>query len=856
MKAAPARRGVVVLAVLGALALASALGVGVSGCSRSTPSSGADEPPGIASARAAPAYAPRLDWLRRLGLDLTVRGRRVRAVALYANAPDYAPASSPSRDGSEGVACVDDAARAAVVWLRDFEVTGDAASRDEASRLLDFVVAMEQGDGELVNFVRADGTPNTTSPTSAKSFSYWAARATWALAEGVRVLGGARADELAVVLDRLVARLGREVAGGALVAGSVTATSEALLGVLAYERARPSPERRALASRLADVVAATSRGDATTAPYGAHVDPAPAGSAAGATWHAWGARAVEALAEASVVLARPELANAARREVDGLWKRLDEGGLVAEIDARGGTKRFPQIAYGVSPIVEGYLALARALGDPRYAALAGKTARWFFGDNPAHVAMVDEATGRVFDGIDGSAGKASVNRNAGAESNVEALLALGAVAASPEATRALEAKEGEPAAGHAERVELVYWPAANPIEVELARKLVARFEAENPDVSVRVQPIPAGRSSEEVLLAAIVARATPDVCSNVSSALLSRLVRADGVVRLDTLRPTAARLRERATVPMLASFRTRDGGLYALPWKTNPEVLLYNVDALAAAGVEPPRTHGDLGRLFGRLARDADGDGRLDHWAMAASPSPSWFERFNDFYPLYLTASGGATLLTPDGRDVAFDTDAAAGVVDLFRRGFAARQLPRSQFSGRDPFVDGTVALKIIGPWFLERLAALAVPGLRYEVAPLPVPDGVDPHDAYTFGDVKSIAVFSTTRHAEAAGRLVAFLTSVDADRLLVETTAQLPYRRGLARDARFASAFARWHGLDRIAERVEHVRDVDVSPDLVEVFDILSEAYEASAVYDRVAPREAIAAAARESRAVLRASR
>src|SRR2546430_8675586 len=54
-----------------------------------------------------------------------------------------------------------------------------------------------------------------------------------------------------------------------------------------------------------------------------------------------------------------------------------------------------------------------------------------------------------------------------------------------------------------------------------------------------------------------VAKATPDVSSNVSSALLARLVRAGGVVRLDDRVATAARLQERTNASMLASLRLR-----------------------------------------------------------------------------------------------------------------------------------------------------------------------------------------------------------------------------------------------------------------------------------------------------------
>ena len=62
---------------------------------------------------APPPLAVRLDHLRHLGIDAVVNGRTVRVVALYAEAPDYRPTGSPSRDGYEGIASVDDAARAA-----------------------------------------------------------------------------------------------------------------------------------------------------------------------------------------------------------------------------------------------------------------------------------------------------------------------------------------------------------------------------------------------------------------------------------------------------------------------------------------------------------------------------------------------------------------------------------------------------------------------------------------------------------------------------------------------------------------------------------------------------------------------
>ncbi|HEU5058082.1 MAG TPA: extracellular solute-binding protein, partial [Kofleriaceae bacterium] len=315
----------------------------------------------------------------------------------------------------------------------------------------------------------------------------------------------------------------------------------------------------------------------------------------------------------------------------------------------------------------------------------------------------------------------------------------------------------------------------------------------------------------------------------------------------------AARLAERTSAAMLDPLRRSDGGLYALPWKVNPMMLLYNRQLLAEARVAPPRTHSELLRAARALARDRDGDGRLDRWAMWSPLKTTWYERFFDFYPLYLAGSGGVTLFSGEG-DVAFDNQAARAAFQVLSAGFEAGVFPLANFSdGRDPFFDGTVAMKLIGPWFLEELERLGGAGFEFGVAPVPVPDGGDPDDAYAFADMKSIAVFSTSRHPEAATRFAAYLTSPEADALMAESIAQLPYRRGLVRDRRFAAAMRRWPGLEAYAARVERSRDIDIHPDVVEVFDILSEAYEAAAIYRTEPIEKALAAAAAEARVVTR---
>lgn len=69
-------------------------------------------------------------------------------------------------------------------------------------------------------------------------------------------------------------------------------------------------------------------------------------------------------------------------------------------------------------------------------------------------------------------------------------------------------------------IELLYWPSSNTEEIKLAEILVSEWNELHPDIYVKMQPIPATQSSEEVLLSAIVSKTTPDICSNILPAIL------------------------------------------------------------------------------------------------------------------------------------------------------------------------------------------------------------------------------------------------------------------------------------------------------------------------------------------------
>jgi hypothetical protein len=392
-----------------------------------------------------------LDHLRFLTEIVNVDGRELALVHIYSEYPDYRWVDA----AGEGLACVDDVARAAIVYLWQYERSGDPELLELARASLEFVRYMQAEDGEFYNFVwDRELNINETGGTSYKSLTWWAMRGLWALGEGVRVfdtVDPAYADELAEAYLRTEAALGAtlgnygqytELHGFEIPAwipfGESTVASIGLLGLAAYHEARPNPATAEIITGIADGIAAYRPGDHHLYPFKMH----PARSNAPGYWHTWGAHMTHALVVAGMTLERDDWIQSAAESAESFllrqlaFERFRHIGVVPD--------RLEQIAYGTNMLVLTYMALYEATGDERYARYGGLAASWYFHNNMAGVQMYHPDSGRVFDGINGPASW-RVNRNAGAESTIEGLMSMIAVADAPAARDLLQVR---PAGGN------------------------------------------------------------------------------------------------------------------------------------------------------------------------------------------------------------------------------------------------------------------------------------------------------------------------------------------------------------------------------------------------------------------------
>lgn len=401
------------------------------------------------------------------------------------------------------------------------------------------------------------------------------------------------------------------------------------------------------------------------------------------------------------------------------------------------------------------------------------------------------------------------------------------------------------------RDQLLYWSSNNTYEIEFARTVVKGWNRKHPEIPVKFQPVPEGQSSEEVILAAVVGKTTPDIYSNMWQGDVEAYAQAGVLVALDTLPGFLPFLHQRCDSEVVAEVTSLNGHIYQIPWKINPIMMIYNSSLLNQIGFEkPPSTYSEFLKAGKRFQEDTNGDGYVDRWIGYAEVVVTWWQRLFDFYPLYLAASEGGSLV--EGNKVVFDNQYAVQVFRFLKTLFDKNYFSRERLSARqDVFLSGVIATRFTGPWEIRHAEHFKPQGFRYDFSPLPVPDE---HQGpiYTYGDPKNIVIFNTCKKPRKALEFLQFMLSKKNDLRFLKMTDQLPRRNDLTNDSLFINYLKDNPKLLPFARQANFVKGTDKSPVLKEVFDIISQEYEACVVYGRKEPQQAIHDAAEAARLIV----
>lgn len=315
-------------------------------------------------------------------------------------------------------------------------------------------------------------------------------------------------------------------------------------------------------------------------------------------------------------------------------------------------------------------------------------------------------------------------------------------------------------------------------EGEVIAQILPEFERSNPGVRVELQQVP-WSAAHEKLLTAFAGDTLPDLCQ-LGNTWLPELATLNALERLDSRVGQSRIVAAKDYFPGIWDTNLVGDALYGIPWYVDTRVLFYRTDLLRKAGYDqPPRSWEEWERALAAIKREVG----PDRYAILLPLS--------EFEPLLaLALQQPGPLLRDDGRWAAFSDPGfrrtLAFYARMFRDGWAPAQGDAQIANVWSEFARGYFSFYITGPWnigeFKRRLPAERQ--ADWMTAPLPGPYGPG---ASTAGG-SSLVIFRSSRHAQAAWRLIEYLSEPDVQVRFYALTGNLPPRRAAWRDGRLAA--------------------------------------------------------------------
>lgn len=389
------------------------------------------------------------EHLEYLYQEIEIDNTKLGTIWIYSDAPDYQLVT----DNDEGYTCVDDVSRALVFYCRQYKIYPVEENLEKIKALSEFVMYMRANNGYYYNFMFPDKQINSTHQNSKPTANFWSWRAYWSLSEFcliqstelVELQEDAKSQlyTLTQKIDLLFQSPYELIEIEGLIIPKwmedygADQISVILLGLTNYYKINPDENIKSLINRLGESIISVQYGSTDEFPHGAFLSWKN-------VWHAWGNSQAYALLKAGNELNIENFITHSLKEVDDFYPYCEEQGFFHEFYVKiendslqtYGLRKFPQIAYSISPMVLASIEAYHITKLEKYAVQAGKLGSWFFGKNAANKVMYDTSTGIVFDGIDA---ESKVNYNSGAESTIEALLSIQAIETSSIAVQELKA---------------------------------------------------------------------------------------------------------------------------------------------------------------------------------------------------------------------------------------------------------------------------------------------------------------------------------------------------------------------------------------------------------------------------------
>lgn len=312
--------------------------------------------------------------------------------------------------------------------------------------------------------------------------------------------------------------------------------------------------------------------------------------------------------------------------------------------------------------------------------------------------------------------------------------------------------------------------SSSPAEDALVQKGLSDFHAKYPTITVNWSPIP---QNYDVKMKANVAAGDVADVFYVDPSMAQEYIPSGKLLDLSPYMGRDNVAPDSFYSNLMKPFDCADGSVYGIAKDWNSLGLFYNKTMFQQAGLSDPSTWtwSDLQSAAQKLT-----SGKVHGIALPADAS-----RFGAF----LVGNGGQ-MLTADGKTAAFNSPAGTGAAQFYTS-FEQNKtgvMPSDTGAGWDgeAFGKGQVAMTFEGGWMIPYMTS-TYPGVQYGIAPMPTsPTGVHGNLLYT----NAWGAYSGTKHADAAWKLVQFMTSAAHQQQVLEQGFALPTVKSLESDPYF----------------------------------------------------------------------
>ncbi len=367
------------------------------------------------------------------------------------------------------------------------------------------------------------------------------------------------------------------------------------------------------------------------------------------------------------------------------------------------------------------------------------------------------------------------------------------------------------------------WYSNNADEIAWGKQMVASWNAGHPKEKITAQQIPTGKSSEEVIGAAITAGSEPCLIFNTSPASVPQFQKQGGLVALNDF-PGAADYISARSGALAGQYKSPDGKYYQMPWKSNPVQIFYNKKIFAKAGLDAKHPKLATYPQFLATAHKVVSSGAAK-FAIWPAPTGEFYQSWYDYYPLFAAATGGQQLLKAGKAQ--FNSPTGLQVAKFWRTVYADKLASQETYQG-DSFADGKAAMAIVGPWAI----AAYQNKVDWGAVPVPTPQGTPAGQVHTFSDAKNVGMYASCKNRGTAWDVLKYATSKAQDGKWLQRTGQMPLRSDLA--GLYPDYFQAHPQYAGFADAAKRTVEVPNTANSIEIWQTFRDSYSKSVIFGR----------------------